>query len=245
MNIVEAYIKFNKKLIILISGLSGCGKTGIGREISRDFKLPLINENEYCVKHFDNKVTLPDGKVITNWDSDDIYNWDKLNADIMQSGSCVIVGTAFPDDKLKFNVDFHVHIKLSKQNIVTRRERFKTEHDDCGQDELTHDETFVLNKYTLPYYYDLLKRETKMKYINANEIAESENDDNQKYIDKLYDEVFNYLMSVIQERLGRRSSTGSYKETREKPQEETDSTTIDEEPLSTSNIPTEEEYIVR
>ena len=34
MNIVEAYIKFKGQLLIFVSGLSGCGKSTIGKKIA-------------------------------------------------------------------------------------------------------------------------------------------------------------------------------------------------------------------
>ena len=54
MNIIEAYIKFNSQLIILISGFSGSGKTLLGRNIQRDFKLQFINLNDYYKENYNN-----------------------------------------------------------------------------------------------------------------------------------------------------------------------------------------------
>ena len=42
MNITEVYNKFNNQLIILISGLSGSGKTSLAHKIEKDFKLKCI-----------------------------------------------------------------------------------------------------------------------------------------------------------------------------------------------------------
>lgn len=50
MNVVEAYIKFRGQLVVLVSGLSGSGKTEIARNIERDFKLKFINLNDYYKK---------------------------------------------------------------------------------------------------------------------------------------------------------------------------------------------------
>jgi uridine kinase len=55
MNIVEAYIKFNKGLIIVVSGISGCGKTTLARDIERDFNLKLIDQYDYYLEKYDNK----------------------------------------------------------------------------------------------------------------------------------------------------------------------------------------------
>ena len=39
MNIVEKYIEVNDGMFILISGLSGTGKTKLAKNIAKDFKL--------------------------------------------------------------------------------------------------------------------------------------------------------------------------------------------------------------
>jgi len=47
MNIIEAFIKFNKQLIIIISGLSGTNKTKIAQWMAKDFNLKYINIEKY------------------------------------------------------------------------------------------------------------------------------------------------------------------------------------------------------
>ena len=46
MNILEAYIKKNKRIIILISGINNLLLKKIGNELKNDLNLPLINLNE-------------------------------------------------------------------------------------------------------------------------------------------------------------------------------------------------------
>ena len=55
MNIVEKYAEINGGILILISGLSGTGKTKLAKNIARDFKIDIINENKYCDK---NNITI-------------------------------------------------------------------------------------------------------------------------------------------------------------------------------------------
>ncbi len=79
MNIVEAYMLYNKQLIIFISGLSGCGKTKIAKKISDNFKIYFQEIINYTKKNYDDKITLPDGTEILNLYTDDAIDWDKLN----------------------------------------------------------------------------------------------------------------------------------------------------------------------
>jgi uridine kinase len=42
MNVAEVYNKYNTQLIIIISGLSGSGKTELANNISKLFKIKMI-----------------------------------------------------------------------------------------------------------------------------------------------------------------------------------------------------------
>ena len=200
MNVVEVYIKVNNSLVIFISGLSGTGRTTLAQNISRDFKLPIINLNKFCIKDYNKTVKLPDGTDIVNWDSDDIYDWSAINQRIkdMQHNGVIVVGTVFPTDKLSVKADFHIHIKLAKQNLISRRTRFMEDHKEDCHDlyELNKSDKglMILNNVTLPYYYESLKRTVITKYISANDYAELDKDE---YNAKIYDESFDYLIGSI------------------------------------------------
>src|SRR3989304_6417405 len=123
MNVVEAYLKFNGKLIIFLSGMSGCGKTSIAKNLKRDFKLELIDEFKYYKKDYNNKIQLPDGTEVVNWYTDDSIDWDRLNKDIekQQSKGVIVSGFSLPDDKIEVKPDFHIHLSISKQECIERR----------------------------------------------------------------------------------------------------------------------------
>jgi adenylate kinase family enzyme len=236
MNIVEAYIKLKGRLVILISGMSGSGKSKVAKEISRDFKIENINANKFCRNDYNVKVPLPFvsnvdnavpkranvGDEIINWDTDDIYDWDSLNKEIVDRSSKGVVVSAifFPKDKLKAEFDFHLHIKLGKQNLFKRRVEYLDEHnEDCRKQDRNLDkdvELAIFNKYTFPYYMEQPQRTaTITKFINANEFMTDASgtmrrvDDIEKtYHDKLYDDAFDYLMSQIQKYLANRNKAG-------------------------------------
>lgn len=56
MNIVEKYQELNDGMFIIISGLSGTGKTKLAKNMAKDFKLDMINENKYCDKDYYKKA---------------------------------------------------------------------------------------------------------------------------------------------------------------------------------------------
>jgi hypothetical protein len=198
MNVIEAYIKFKGQLIILVSGMSGSGISVLGGNISRDFKIPFIDIKKLCHTESKVKAKLPNQEEIDSWDHDGIYDWDKLNEEMKDKKSAVIAGTIFPKDKLKFKPDFHIHIKLSKQNILKRREQYTETHktEFCGSDKY-HDKDMmhmIFNNVSFPYYLDVMQRSEITKYINANNYIEFDKD---KYNDKIYDDAFDYLIAQI------------------------------------------------
>ena len=197
MNIVEAFVKIKGHLIILISGLSGSGKTKLGKNISGLFNMKLINEKDYLKKDYNKQEILPNNVKIINWDSDDIYDWDNLNRDVLEQSKkgVIVVGSAFPVNKLGFTADFHIHIKLSKQNILKRRlehsERHKKKYDNSLQQ-------IIFNSFTYPYYIDMISRSSVTKFINSNEFMIScEGTNEECYENKIYDAAFDYLMDQI------------------------------------------------
>lgn len=198
MNIVEAYIKFRGQLVILISGVSGTGISHLAKNISKDLNIMSISYATFCQKNYDNKVMLPNGKEVINWDSDDVIDWDKFNETIEKNkkNGVVAYSQAFPTKKLNknLNVDAHIHIKLNKQNLFARRKKYIEEHEDeCGE-LYQEDESLIFNRLTFPYYLQSVQNSEITKFINANEVAQNSEHDYDEY---LANEAFDYLMFII------------------------------------------------
>lgn len=194
MNIVEAYIKFNKGMTILISGLSGSGKTKLASDIEKDFKIKKINIEHYCIKDNDRTVKLPNDVTVKDWDHIDSYDWDKINDDIKEANEkgVVVCGPYFPTDKLKFNTYFHINIKISKQQLIHRRHNYiKRNTEKCKElsEHLdTPTELLIINKITYPHYLEYNEKSKIDKYINAHELT----------TDQIYDQATDYLFNKIQ-----------------------------------------------
>lgn len=195
MNIVEAYIKKKGKLIILISGLSGSGKGRLSREIERDFNIKRINLDNYYKKNYKNSIKLPNGTTFTNWETVDAYDWDSFNNDInkLAVNGIIATGTYFTNDKIKFTPDFHIHIKISRDQLLEKRHLFiekkkdKEQYKDLYKLKDTPIETYILDKLVYPQYWQSIKISNINKFFNINN----------KTIDTLYDEVFNYIIEKI------------------------------------------------
>lgn len=195
MNIVETYIKFNNQLIILVSGLSGCGKLALGKNISRDFKITLLDQHNYYKKNYDVVTSLPDGTKIINWYTDDAIDWDKFNEEINKhkKDGVVIVGMSFPINRLNFESDYHIHLNISKQLCLEKRKEFLEKHKDEYADEYkimnTPTEKLIMNQFIFPYYIESTKNSRVNKFVNINELTE----------EQVYDQVFEMLKDFIQQ----------------------------------------------
>lgn len=197
MNIVEAYIKFNGQLIVLISGLSGSGISMVSSYLSEDLKLPHISHRSYQKTEGLEEITVGDKKTY-NYDSDDSIDWDKFIDDINEKKhtGIIVSSKSFPNTKISSLGDhIHINIKLSKQNLLKKRLEYVQSKDE-EMDELDKEAVQLFNKYTYPYYMMSISPEKANidKFINANNYVELQNEE---YLSKVYDDVFDYVMYKI------------------------------------------------
>ena len=203
MNIVEAYIKFNNELIILLSGLSGSGKSNIASMIENDFKIKKINIEDFCIKENNRNITLTDendNKLdVKDWDHIDAYDWNAINTHINKNkiNGVIVYGPYFPTNVLKFKPSFHIDIKISKQLLIERRHKYIEEHlKECPDFEKifnTPFERIIINKITYSHY---------VEYRNLSKVDLTVDiSDSTQTLDYIYDIIFDYLMKKIQEYL--------------------------------------------
>jgi cytidylate kinase len=206
-NIVDVYKENNEQLIILISGLSGSGKSSLGENISRDFKIELLNTNKFYIKDYNEKYQLPNGKEVINYDQDNAFDWDSMNNEInkKKKDGIVVIGSVFPTDKLNFKPDFHVHLKISKQLLKDNRMKYIEKHQEKNFD--TETETLRINILTYPYYLNTLKRMKMDKFIDVTELNE----------DEIYDIVFDSIINYIKNNVYDPKVISKYKKTESTP----------------------------
>ena len=199
MNIIDAYIKYNNQLIFILSGFSGTKKSHIAELLSHDTKLKLLSLKNYYIKEKGEKIKLPNDKEVTSYDNIDVIDWDKLVDDIKKykNKGIILEGEFFPSNKLEnLQIDHHLHIKLSKQNLLKKRIEFN-KNKDKNFDEQT--EILLMNQITYPFYLDIIQKSHINKFINGNEIIEQYKED--EYVDKMYDLVFDIFIKFIVEKL--------------------------------------------
>jgi ABC-type dipeptide/oligopeptide/nickel transport system ATPase component len=205
MNIVEEYINRNKQIVILISGFSGSGKSVLARSLLKDinrnnkkYQFTFLNLNDFYKSddEYKNIVEVGDLKVV-DWDDPDAINWVGFNKEVnkIKSNGVIVSGFAFPKDKLEFEVDFHIHLKISKDDLIKNRVEYANEKLDDKTSrisEIGEDiEKRILNKVTFPHYLKSLETSVINKFINI------------KYdsLKEAYDEMFDYIMAIIKKKI--------------------------------------------
>jgi len=211
INIVEAYIKFFGKLIIFVSGMSGCGKTNLANNISRDFKLHLVNQHDYYKSEYQNKIEVPNYGEFNNLETHDSVDFKKLNEDInLKKEEGVVVSLhAFSDYLFDFKIDHHIHLKYGKKECNQARTNHIMHNLDDPKFKIFKDATeetiktftlYYINKYALPYYYDNINNSKINKFINLQDINDV-SDEGITREDKIYDIAFEELINYIGKRV--------------------------------------------
>ncbi len=243
MNVVEAYIKLKGQLIILVSGLPGCGKTTVGKKISQDFKIDYIDQFNYYIKDYDKKVKLPDGSDVLNIYNNDAIDWKKLNKDVnsKKEKGVVVSGIAFPNDKLNFTPDYHIHLSISKKECLERQKDFLEKNKDKYQEEWKDIESgrerLKMNQLIYPYYLETVKESKINKFININNLDD----------DGAYDSAFDIIISYIQFFLNSDEGKKLYFEnidkfTKKGKKEESSEDEISEDEISEEDSESSEDY---
>lgn len=189
-NYVERYIEYKKQLIILVSGLPGCGKNTLTKNIAGDFKLTILDQKDYYLLDYNEKRKLPNDVEVINWYQDGSIDWKKLNQDVNKhkDKGVILTGLALIEEKLEFDADFHLHLSISKKKCMEKRtvyftknkDQFKTDFELIG----SATEKLLMNQMLFPYYLETIKRSKIDKFINGNELSS----------EQIYDKAFSYLI---------------------------------------------------
>jgi adenylate kinase family enzyme len=172
--------------------LSGSGKRSIAKFIERDFKLVLINVDDYIVPNFDKTEVLSNNVKIINWDDIDAYDWEKINNKVLenQSKGVILCGPYFPTTKLKFESDFHIQIKVQKQVLIEKRLKYAESHESKFKG-LEAYISMIVNQITYPNFLKYSEESKIDKYVNSKEQTN----------DQIYDQVADFLFFKIKENL--------------------------------------------
>lgn len=184
-NIINAYVNYHKQFVILISGLSGTNKSKIAGKIASKLKFKCLDTRDFIDMDTSEEVELPNKKVVKVWKN---YLWDKIIGEIekYKENGIVVCGEFFPSNKLeKIKIDLHIHIKLSKQNIIKKRLEYIENSTDKKKYHDNETESLIISQIIYPYYLEIIQKSIINKFINGNEIIE--NSKEAEFIEKIYD----------------------------------------------------------
>jgi hypothetical protein len=222
MNIVQAFIKYNKQCIILISGMSGSGISHLGKQMIDDLTknktdFAFVSYKDFVDKKYDKteKIKTKDGEEhdVVIWDSDKVVDWDSFFQEINKhkKTGVIAVSQSFPTDKINniFRPDFHFHIKLSKENLL--KQRIKNSEMDK---ELLEQ---IIENYTFPFYTNSTKREVSNinKFINANSFIADDKNYYNNVGDVLWDAIMENITTWLDRHMNKSGNTSLGKKGKE------------------------------
>jgi hypothetical protein len=127
MNIIEAYLKEYKQMIIMLIGMPTSNKSNIAKELESDIDLnfTLININDYIEKKFINiEIKNINFKL---YDHPDNINYTKLINDVndKKSNGVILYGNSIDTNKIKditidFSYFFDIKPSLLKNNLIKK-----------------------------------------------------------------------------------------------------------------------------
>lgn len=194
MNILQAYIKKYKQIIILIIGLPCTNKSEIAKELGLDLNLKVIKINDYLIEGKYKEIDI-NGKLTKIYEDLDSYDWDKFNYTVNQhkSDGLVIYGNYLDSTKIDWNNDFvffySMGTKLCKQILLETKMIESISSNPTESDEFLNN---YFNNYFNPLYSKIKQSFTVNKYFNVK--------DDTKF-NESYDELFDILMDLITKKL--------------------------------------------
>lgn len=196
MNVVEAYYKFKGQLVLVVSGMSGCGKSKIAKMIATAFGLKFVDQFKFYKKDFTNMVNGPENIQVQDFNTDDAIDWEKFNEEVVgtESGPGVVISAfSLPKTHINFTIDYHIHLSMTKQKCIEKREAYYTKKPQKAPKIDIKLEKWIFNHLTYPYYLNTKKLMSIDKIINITDMNEEE------IYDIVWDEFINFINNYTQE----------------------------------------------
>ena len=102
----------------------------------------------------------------------------------------MIYGDTFPESKLNFKPDFHIHIKISKEKLIEKRKEYIEKNPEKCEDVIIFlDKLDVfINKIIFSSYIKNRDNSKIDKWLNCDK----------NNLDEMYDQTFDYIIHNIQ-----------------------------------------------
>ncbi len=165
----------------LLSGLSGTGKTTLGKYIATKNKMIMIDQDTFY-KKTKPKVVLSSGLIVSNWDCLEAIDWDALCTAVLKeltTNSVILVGFALWQSELARlieYVDSHVLLIYGSDEVNRCKKARLHKGVDAVRDSL------VVDELVMPFYRETLKN------LGDCEVIKSFENERRRSIEELYNE---------------------------------------------------------
>ncbi|CAK7994910.1 Hypothetical protein POVR1_LOCUS428 [uncultured virus] len=142
---------------ILISGLSGSGKTTVGKLLEG---WTFIDGDDFFLPHKP-KVKLSNGETVSNWDCPEAIDWKELNITVKQKlleGNVVFVTFLPMIEKYEFVVDYHVRLYMG-EGLVEKCLAARIASKNIKSQTRIQRDQLVVQEYVIPMYMKMSERD--------------------------------------------------------------------------------------
>jgi len=151
-----------------------------------------VNLNDFFKSDYNEIVDLGHNIKVIDWDNPDAIDWDKFNDKVksLNDSGIVISGFGFPNDRINFKPNFHIHLKISKDKLIKNRHDYLDENKDNPLNEIkdTKAELLILNNLSYKHFINMKDKSTYTFRTDTTDQTPSET----------YDQIYDYLIENIE-----------------------------------------------
>jgi uridine kinase len=141
---------------VVLSGLSGSGKSTIGKMFAEKHNYEYV-DGDWFFHKVKPQVTLSSGEVVSNWDCPEAVDWEALNDYVNQRLFVrnVILVTFIPlIERYRFHVSKHITLSMGEKELDICIQARKVSKNMKTEDRIRKDE-LVVKEYVYPFYKGL------------------------------------------------------------------------------------------
>jgi len=153
-----------KGYLIFISGISGSGKTTVGKRLEALIENVILIDQDNFFTRSKPFVKLSSGEPVINYDSELSIRWNDLNDAIrinLESHNVIVTGFALRKNRIAFIP--HYHFLLIRDILVNGKHNTKTLEKFCYEDRQLskrfngkESEKLIVPELLVPFYFETL-----------------------------------------------------------------------------------------